>query len=117
VFEIEELRRSSAIEFEIVSTQYIVYDSYYDLLIPFSCSFRSLCSRVRLHAMHLRVPCPLSERLSIKPENDSRQAEEKDQTHVRHDRRDVSALDDPRSDELREAVSPDVLVNRNGNED
>ncbi len=67
--------------------------------------------------MHLRVPCPLSERLPIEPENDPRQAEEEDQTHVRHDRRDVSALDDPRGDELREAVSPDVLVDRDGNED
>lgn len=67
--------------------------------------------------MHLRVPRPLPERLSIEPENDARQAEESDQTHVRHDWRDVSALDDPRGDELREAVSPDVLVDRDGNED
>lgn len=67
--------------------------------------------------MHLRVPRPLPERLPIEPENDPRQAEEEDQTHVRHDGRDVSALDDPRGDELREAVSPDVLVDRDGNED
>lgn len=85
------------------------------------CSFNSVsfdprpCPR--LHAMYLWIPSPLSERLSIKPENDPRQTEEKNQTHVRHNRRDVSTLDNPRGDEFRESVAPNVLVDRDGNED
>jgi hypothetical protein len=50
--------------------------------------------------MHLRVPCPLSERLSEEPENNTSKTPQQNQTHVRHNRRDVTALDDPGRNEL-----------------
>ena len=67
--------------------------------------------------MHLRVPRPLPERLPIKPKDDPSGAEEEDQTHVRHDWRDVTTFDDPRRDEFREAISPHVLVDGYSDED
>ncbi len=67
--------------------------------------------------MDLGVSGPLSERLSKKPENNTRKTPKEDQTHVCHNRRDVTTLDDPRCNELRKAVSPDVLVDRDSDED
>ena len=69
-----------------------------------------------LHAMYLRVSRPLSECLSIEPENDTSQAEEKNQAHVRHNWRDISTLDDPRGDKFRESITPNILVDRDGDE-
>ena len=63
------------------------------------------------------MPRPLPERLAVIPENNGCQTPQDDQTHVRHDRRDISALDDPWSYELREAVAPDVFVDCNRDED
>lgn len=67
--------------------------------------------------MNFRFPCPLSECLSLIPKNNARQAPENHQRHIRHDWRDVSALLDPRGDEFREPVAPDILVHRYGDED
>ena len=63
------------------------------------------------------MPSPLSEGLSVIPENNTRQAPENNQAHIRHDRGDIAALDDPWSDELRETVAPDVLVDCDGDKD
>ena len=79
-----------------------------------SCSIRIVHS---LHAVHLRVSGPLSERLTIEPEDNSGATEEGYQGHVGHDWWDVSGLDDPGRDELRESISPNVLVDGDGNED
>ena len=70
-----------------------------------------------LHTMYLGIPRPLSERLAEEPEDDARQAPYDQQGHVRHDGRDVAALDGPWRDELREAVAPDVLVHRDSDKD
>jgi hypothetical protein len=67
--------------------------------------------------MHFGILCPLPKSLSIEPENDSTETKEEDQTHIRHDWGNVSILDNPRSDKLREAVTPDVLIDRDRDED
>lgn len=69
-----------------------------------------------LHSVDFRIFGPLPEGFAEEPENDSCQTPEDDQAHVRHDGRYVAALDDPWGDELRESVTPDVLVDRDGNE-
>ena len=66
------------------------------------------------HAMYFWVLCPLPECLPIIPKDDSSQTEEENQRHVGHNRRNVPALDNPRSDEFRESISPDVLVDSDG---
>ena len=66
--------------------------------------------------MYLRISGPLSESLSIEPENNTSQAEEENQAHVGHNRRNITTLDNPRGDELRESVAPNILVDRNGDE-
>jgi len=70
-----------------------------------------------LHAMDLGISGPLPECLSIEPEDDSGTTEEGDQGHVCHDGWDVSGLDDPGRDELRKSISPNILVDRDGNKD
>ena len=42
--------------------------------------------------MNLRVATPAPESLTIKPENDTTKTEQEDQTRIRHDRRDESAI-------------------------
>ena len=69
------------------------------------------------HTVNLRILRPLPKRLAIIPEDDPAQTPQGNQTHVCHDRRDVSILGGPRSNELRESVTPDILVDRDGNED
>lgn len=65
--------------------------------------------------MYFGISGPLSECLSIVPEDDAGATEEGNQTHVGHDGWDVSRLDDPWSNELGESITPDVLVHRDGN--
>ena len=67
--------------------------------------------------MDFRTPSPLPESLPIKPEYDASTAEESDQTHVGHDGRDISRFNDPRRNELRKSISPDILIHRDGNKD
>lgn len=66
--------------------------------------------------MHLIVPCPDPELLSPYPKNNPTKAPQRDQAHVRHDRLHVSILDNPRVDEFRESVAPNVLIDRNAHE-
>lgn len=72
-----------------------------------------LCS----HRVNLRVARPLPERLPVIPEDDAAGTPQDTQRHVRHDRRDVPALDDPGCDKLRETIPPQVLVDGDGHED
>lgn len=65
--------------------------------------------------MYLGVLCPFSEGLAIKPEDYPSGAPQQNQTHIGHDGRDISTLDDPRSDELRETISPDIFIHGNRN--
>lgn len=67
--------------------------------------------------MYLGIPGPLPERLSEVPEDDSRAAEEGDQTHVGHNRWNVATLLNPRSNKFGESITPDVLVDSDGYED
>lgn len=66
--------------------------------------------------MNLRISRPLSEGLSKEPEDDPSQTPQCYQAHVRHDRRDVATLDSPGCDELAEPVSPNILIDRDCNE-
>jgi len=70
-----------------------------------------------LHGVNLAIPRPLPKPLAVEPENYPGRAEECDQRHVGHDRRDESGLGRPRRDELAESVTPHVLVDRDGHED
>ena len=67
--------------------------------------------------MQVRVPGPLSERLSKEIKDDSTCTEQEYQTHVGHDRWDEASGDGPWCDELGETVAPDVLINGNGDHD
>lgn len=67
-----------------------------------------------LHIMHTRVLGPAAHSLAIVIEDDSAGAPEEDQAHVQHDRGDISGRDDPGGDEFAEAVTPEVLVDRDG---
>lgn len=67
--------------------------------------------------MDLRVASPSAEGLSVLPEDDSAQAPQEYERAVRHDGRNVSRFDDPRRNEFGEAVTPDVLVDGNGNKE
>ena len=67
-----------------------------------------------LHLVHRAVLRPSSEGLPKIVERDAEQAPESDKTHVRHDRRDVSRLQYPWRDEFSEAVTPNVLIDSNG---
>ncbi len=69
------------------------------------------------HAMDLRIPRPLPKGLSKVPEDDPSQTPQRNQAHIRHDRGNITTLDNPGSDELAEAVSPNILIDRDRNED
>lgn len=73
--------------------------------------------RNRSHTMNLRIPGPLPKRLSKVPKHNPTQTPQGNKTHIRHDGRDISILDDPRRDEFAEAVAPDILIDRDGDED
>jgi hypothetical protein len=60
---------------------------------------------------------PSLERLAVEPEQDGKRAPQGRERHVEHDGRDVAGADDPGCDELAEAVAPQVLVDRDGDED
>ena len=64
--------------------------------------------------MHRTVFRPSPERLSKVIEDNASQTPERDQAHVGHDGRNIASLINPRRDEFRETVSPDVLVDRHG---
>ena len=66
-------------------------------------------------SMHGAVLRPSPESLSKIIERYGKQAPKSDQAGVRHDRRHKTILEDPWNDELSEAVTPDVLVDRDSN--
>lgn len=70
-----------------------------------------------LHTVNFRVLCPIPERLSKIPENDSSKTPQERQAHVRYDGWDIATLDNPRCNELRKAVSPDILVDSDSDKD
>lgn len=70
-----------------------------------------------LHTMDLAVPRPPPERLPLEPEQDSEQAPQRGKRHIYHDGYDVSALESPRCDELAEAITPHVLIDRDRDKD
>lgn len=67
-----------------------------------------------LHSMDGAVPRPSPECLALVIEQDAEKAPEQNQGRIRHDWWNVSISDDPIGDELAESVSPNVLVDRNG---
>jgi hypothetical protein len=67
--------------------------------------------------MNLRIPGPLTESFPVKPEHNAEQAPKESQGHIRHDGRNVSVCNDPWGDEFAETITPDVLVDGDGDED
>lgn len=64
--------------------------------------------------MHRIILRPPPERLPEEVERNRAQTPQRDQTHVRHNWRNEAILHDPRRDKFSESVSPDVLVDRDG---
>ena len=67
--------------------------------------------------MNATLRRPLPKHLALPPEQHAKRTPQKDETHVRHDGRQIPARHDPRRDELAEAVAPHVLVDGDGDED
>jgi len=67
--------------------------------------------------MNRRLGRPSSELLAIEVERDGAETPQCCQGHVQHDRLDEPALFYPRSDELAEAIAPEVLVDSDGHHD
>lgn len=70
-----------------------------------------------LHAMHVRVSCPLSKRLAIVIEWDGKKTPQDHQAHIEHNGGLISVSFRPRCDKLAEAITPDILVHGDGDED
>lgn len=66
--------------------------------------------------MHGRVAGPSSERLALVVEQDAEETPQQHQRPVCHDRWDKSSFFNPRGDEFGETIAPDVLVDRDSNE-
>lgn len=66
--------------------------------------------------MHLALRRPPAELLPPDPKHGTASAAQGGQAHVRHERRDVPPAHDPGRHELRDAVAPDVLDHRDGDE-
>ena len=66
--------------------------------------------------MHFAILRPDPERLSRIPKQDAKKTPQRNQAHVGHDRRYIAARHDPRSNELREPVSPNILVDSDADE-
>lgn len=64
--------------------------------------------------MHRIIPRPPPESLPIEVEHDTEETPQRDQRHVRHDRGHKAAFDDPRRDEFGKPITPDVLVDGDG---
>jgi hypothetical protein len=64
--------------------------------------------------MHPIIPAPPAESLPIEVKQYPEKTPQRNQTHIRHNRRHKTRLVDPRRDELREAVAPDVFVDGDG---
>lgn len=67
--------------------------------------------------MDRRLGRPPSELLSIEVEWNRAKTPQRRQAHVQHDRLDEPLLHDPWRDELAEAISPEVLVDGDGDKD
>lgn len=70
-----------------------------------------------LHLMHRGIGSPPSEPLSVHVEGNRTETPERRQAHVQHDWFDVPTLLNPWGDKLAEAVSPQVLIDGDRNED
>jgi hypothetical protein len=64
--------------------------------------------------MNITLPTPPPKRLPLEIKHKSKQTPQRDQPHIRHDRRHKPALLHPRRDELCEPIPPDVLVDGDG---
>lgn len=62
------------------------------------------------HSMDLAILRPASEFLAPEPKNHTSEAPQDDQAHIGHDGWDITALDSPRRDELRETIAPYVFL-------
>lgn len=83
-------------------------------------SVLSLLALVMSHpsqVMHRIILGPLAEGLTHVIEQDTKSTPKEDERHVQHDGRHVAVCNDPRGDELAEAIAPQVLVDGDGDED
>ncbi len=69
------------------------------------------------HLMHTTILRPPAHPLAKEVKYHTKRAPQEDQAHIQHDRRDIPISNDPRRDEFAEAISPNVLVDRNRHED
>lgn len=71
---------------------------------------------LHLQSVYFIILGPPPESLSLVPKQDSKQAPECGKSHIGHDRRDVSTLQDPGGDKFAETISPKILVHSDGDE-
>lgn len=67
--------------------------------------------------MDLAILRPSSKCFAFVPKQNSKQAPQQCKSHICHDGRDISRLNDPRRDKLAEPISPNILINGDGDED
>lgn len=91
-----------------VSPQGFPLSSFIQHFHPFS---------VLLHTMYFRISRPLPKRLPLIPEDNPTRAPQNNQSHIRHNWRNISTLLNPRRDEFRESISPKIFIYGDSNED
>jgi hypothetical protein len=64
--------------------------------------------------MNPTPPSPPPKRLPLEIKQKPKQTPQRNQTHIRHNRRHKPALLHPRRDKLRKPIAPNILVHRNG---
>jgi len=65
--------------------------------------------------VNIAIPTPPPKSLPVEVKHKPKQTPQRDQPHVRHNRRHKPALLHPRRDEFRKPIPPDVLVDRDSN--
>lgn len=70
-----------------------------------------------LHGMHIRFRRPLPAPLPEEIKHSTKRTPEHHKAHIEHNRRDISSLLSPGSDELAKPITPQILVDRDCHED
>lgn len=64
--------------------------------------------------MNRAILTPPPKCLSKEIKDNPKKTPQRDEAHIRHNRRNITLLDNPRRDELGESIAPDVLVDGDG---
>ena len=70
-----------------------------------------------LHIVHLALLSPPPKSLAHEVKQDTEETPQCNETHVRHNGRNIARADNPGCDEFGEAITPEVLIDSDGHED